>query len=201
MNSLVAPYTRLFKFNTQWFKAVLVWFIVTAVVGAIFFVYYPSLLEKIAAGFQEKFGTSPALDIHLVLQIFIQNIIASAVALFGGIFLGLGSLLVVAVNGFVLGYIFTWLLSSQSVTGHTLVLIFGGLAPHGILELPAFLIAAALGLRLGWEWMSENAKGNRWPVFRSNLKQALISLPVVVLVLFIAAIIEVFVSGWIVDKL
>ncbi|HEX9503091.1 MAG TPA: stage II sporulation protein M [Patescibacteria group bacterium] len=201
MQNLINYYRFLFKDNAQWFKVVLVWFIVTALAGAITFVYYPSLVGKIIAGFQEKFGRSPALDINLALQIFIQNVIASGVALFGGIVLGLGSLFIVAVNGFLIGYIITWLLSNQSASGHSLVLILGGLVPHGILELPAFLIAAAIGLRLGWEWMSENAKNNRWPIFRKNLKLALLSFPAIVLILFIAALIEVFVSGWVVNNL
>src|SRR5258708_31524901 len=79
MQNLINYYRFLFKDNAQWFKVVLVWFIVTALAGAITFVYYPSLVGKIIAGFQEKFGRSPALDINLALQIFIQNVIASGV--------------------------------------------------------------------------------------------------------------------------
>jgi stage II sporulation protein M len=71
--------------------------------------------------------------------------------------------------------------------------------PHGILELPAFLIAAALGLRIGWEWLYKESDDNRWNIFKMNLKQAMILAPGIALLLFMAALIEVFVSGQIIS--
>ncbi|MDO8591351.1 MAG: stage II sporulation protein M [bacterium] len=159
----------------------------------------PDLLKVILDGFQEKFGSDPALDINLVMQIFSQNVIASLIAVFGGLLLGLGSILVVVVNGFLIGFVITSIFSlSQDHLGISLAFVLGGTLPHGIFELPAFLIASALGLRLGLEWIGRGVKGERGQVFKDNLKKSLLALPAIALILLIAAIIEVFVSGKIV---
>ncbi len=202
MKKIIDFYRGLFKNNSQWFRSMVILFAVTFVIGIIAFNYYPHLVEQIIASFQERFGADPGLSTNLAFQIFIQNAIASVIALFGGLLLGLGSLLVVTVNGLMIGYIISWIFSATTGNFDSFAfLVLGGLVPHGIFEIPAFLIAATLGLRLGWEWMSDSAKENRLKVFKTNFKQALIGIPVILLMLLIAAFIEVFVSGWIVSKL
>lgn len=201
MGRLIDFYKNLFIENRQWLKATVKWFLATAVLGAITFFIRPELLKIIVDGFVQKFGTNPELNFHLVLQIFQQNIIASAVALFGGFIFGLGSIVIVGINGFILGFVGVSLFFvNPDNIGVSISLALGGLVPHGIFELPAFLLAASLGFRLGLEWISRQAEGNRWQILKQNFKQSLLALPVIVLMLFIAALIEVFVSGKLVDK-
>ncbi len=201
MQRFIQTYKDLFQQNRNWFVMVWNWFILAAFVGGAVAVVRPELIQTIASSFAERFGQSPALDINLSMQIFLQNITASLVALFGGLVLGLGSVLVVIVNGFLIGFVITSLFFSGVNIIGWLAVILGGLLPHGIFEIPAFLIAAALGLRLGIQWMKAESKGQRGEVFKKSLIQALIGLPAIALALIIAALIEVFISGNIVNSL
>jgi len=72
------------------------------------------------------------------------------------------------------------------------------LLPHGIFEIPALLISAALGLRLGLEWLLPGAKGIRLKTLKKNVINAFTLLPLILLLLFIAAFAEVFISSRIV---
>jgi len=201
MKRLVDFYRNLFVQNIAWLKTTVKWFMASAVLGAVFFFIKPELLKTIVNAFTEKFGADPALDFHLVIQIFLQNVQASAIALFGGLLFGLGSILIVGINGFLLGFIIMSLFSgSHGNFAVSLGLALGGLVPHGIFELPAFLISATLGLRLGLEWIGKNALGNRWKILKLNFIHSLIIIPVIALILFLAALIEVYVSGRIVNN-
>jgi stage II sporulation protein M len=76
--------------------------------------------------------------------IFVNNAVkAFAVVLLGSLF-GIVPVLFVAVNGILIG-----LMSSVIVAKHGANYLFAGTIPHGILEIPAFLIAASYGLELG----------------------------------------------------
>jgi len=60
-----------------------------------------------------------------------------------GIFLGIFPLIIIIINGYVLGFV-----ANQTA------MVFGGgilwrLLPHGIFEIPAIMIAVGLGLKLG----------------------------------------------------
>jgi stage II sporulation protein M len=202
MNKLIQYYRDLYIQNKSWLKGLGVLFAISVGIGVLAFIFYPNFIEKVLEGFQDRFGANPKLNVDLVLQIFVQNCLALGIALLGGVLLGLSSLLVVVVNGLIIGYIVSWLayLTHPDIL-LTLELILGGLVPHGILEIPAFLIASALGLRVGWEWMFDKSAGRRLEVFKKNFKQAFAIVPVIIVVLFIAALIEVYVSGWIVSKL
>jgi len=200
MNPFFQYYRSLFSTNSKWFKGAFIWFLLSAAVGVVVFFIFPGLLQAIVSGFSDRFGAAPALDYRLALQIFEQNVLASVIALFGGIILGLGSILVIGVNGFILGFVITSVFALPGGVGRSLAVVLGGLVPHGIFEIPAFLISSALGLRLGIEWMLDSAQGQRLGIIKKNLKQGFLYLPSIALILLVAAFIEVYVSGWIVDK-
>ena len=199
MQKIFEYYKKLYSHNREWGKTILNWFILAAVVGFITYFINQTILEKITQNYASLFGSNPALDFHLVIGIFLQNLFVSAIALFGGILLGLAPILVVAVNGFLIGYVLASILSISAPAFLVISLAIGGLVPHGIFEVPAFLIASTLGLRLGLEWTYNSAKGERWQTFKNNLKNSVYTFPAIALILFVAAIVEVFVSGKIVD--
>ncbi len=201
MHRFIGFYRNLFEENRHWIKLVTNWFLLAAFVGGIVFFIKPEILQTILGSFAERFGDDPALDFNLVIQIFIQNLTASAIALFGGLILGLGPFFVVVVNGFLLGFVIMSIFALGANLLSSLIIILGGLTLHGIFEIPAFLFSAVLGLRLGIEWMTKSAEGNRAQVFKQNLIRTLKYIPFIALALIIAAIIEVFVSGKIVDNL
>ena len=196
MQVLLQFYKNLYQENHNWFKTALFWFVLATVLGVLTFFSYPDLLEELLNVFRDKFGENPALDFNLVWGIFQQNLIVSLIALFGGLLFGIGSVLVLVANGFILGYIVTslFVINKDNFFG-SLALVMAGIVPHGILELPIFILTSSLGLKFGLEYLNLESKGHRWEVFKANLKKVLFSLPLIALVLFIAALIEVFISG------
>ena len=186
--------------NRFWLEAAVGLFIVGALAGIATYFVKPELITSIAGVFQDKFGPAPAFDIHLAIQIFIQNLLVSLIGLFGGIVLGLGPLIVLGVNGFLLGFVFASILFSDASAWARLILILGGLVPHGIFELSAFFVAGALGLRFGLEWIQSKSAGQRQGTIKNNFVRILYALPVIAILLFIAGLVEVFVSGRIVDN-
>lgn len=74
----------------------------------------------------------------------INNLTAMVVLLFGAVSIGLLSVVGLVLNGLLIGAI-------VSIAVHQLepLVVFMLIAPHGLLEVPALLIAAAIGLRFG----------------------------------------------------
>ena len=68
--------------------------------------------------------------------------------------------------------------------------LFIGIAPHGVIELPAIWIGAAWAMRLGLRWLAPSAEGERWEVWRQCAKEAVIVLAFVMVLLGIAAFVE-----------
>ncbi len=79
--------------------------------------------------------------LFIVMVIFIKNVLASFIAVWSGTLLGIIPLFAAAQNGVLLGAVFVW---KKSV-----VAILLNILPHGIFELPAFLIACGLGIWRG----------------------------------------------------
>ncbi|HYE22504.1 MAG TPA: stage II sporulation protein M [Verrucomicrobiae bacterium] len=202
MSNLVNIYRNLYLDSRRWLRLVFIWFAAGTVIGGLTFFVYQDLLQVIFDIFSDKFGDAPALDFNLVEGIFLNNVQASAIALFGGLLVGLGPFLVVVSNGFILGYILVsvTLLSPESAWQSLGVLIVG-ILPHGIIEIPAFLFAGAIGLGLGIEWLKQENYGHRKEVFKKHLRNALIAIPIIVVSLFIAALIEVYLTGNLLDQI
>ena len=68
--------------------------------------------------------------------------------------------------------------------------LFIGIAPHGVIELPAIWLGAAWAMRLGLRWLAPSAEGARWEVWQQCAKEAVIVLTLVMVLLGIAAFIE-----------
>jgi stage II sporulation protein M len=80
----------------------------------------------------------------MFLAILLNNSVISFVVLLSGILFGLVPLLAVAINGYILGV--TYPLASEKV-GYFMAAT--EVLPHGMLEIPAMILAAAYGLWLG----------------------------------------------------
>jgi stage II sporulation protein M len=91
-------------------------------------------------------------------------------------------------NGYLLGVVLA--LSDQSAARTA-----GALVPHAIFELPALIIAAAWSLKLSLAWLLPAAAGRRGDVWRATVIEALWVIPLLALLLLIAAVVEVTVSG------
>ena len=98
-------------------------------------------------------------------------------------------------NGFLLGAVVSVLQSRISN-----VLIIASLAPHGIIEIPAIVLAAALGLKVGFE--SIRFLINRRSNVKVQLHQSLVIYAKWILImLFVAALIETFATPLLVARL
>jgi len=145
-----------------------------------------SMLEEMA-GFVRAWELSGT---ELILLIFVNNALKAFLVLVLGLGLGVFPVLFLAVNGVVLGQVI-----AEVVSQHGLMLAITGLAPHGVLEIPAVIIAAGFGLRLGVEvggrFVGRPSQVRPW--LRSGLRTY---LRVVLPLLVIASVIEVVVTPW-----
>jgi stage II sporulation protein M len=120
--------------------------------------------------------------------IFLNNAIKAVGAIILGILIGLPPLIFVGFNGFTIGVIVSALKSAAGPG-----VIIASLAPHGIIEVPAFLICTALGLSLGMESFRFLIRRNS--KVRERLRQSLkFYVKWLLPAFFIAAIIEVFIT-------
>lgn len=125
----------------------------------------------------------------LFLFIFLNNALKALIILLLGILFGLVPSIFIFVNGFAIGMIIS--VSLQKVGAAK---VFLGLAPHGILEIPAILLAAGYGMWLGSVFYRSLKYGEPFKVpFLLALKKY---LKVILPLLFLAAIIEAFLTSW-----
>ena len=180
----------------QWVNGILALFALAALIG--FFAFYSdkTLIQVILEYFKGLVGKNQTSDWELVGIIFKQNLFASFIAMFGGILFGIPSTFIVLVNGFLFGYVIHFLFAELS--GNFLsrmVTIAIVILPHGIFELSIVLTAAAFGLRWGIGWIFPIAKGKRLLVWKEAGRDAFSFVPVLLIFLVFAAILEVFVSA------
>ena len=137
------------------------------------------LLEKLS----QDLGTLKNINaVAMFLFIFANNTIKSFAMALLGTFFGIVPALFIVVNGLLIG-----IMSSVVVANRGAEFLFVGTAPHGILEIPAFLIAGAYGMRLGRKYYRSLRYGDPFKplfshVFRKMLK---IVLPLLVAASFI----------------
>ena len=105
----------------------------------------PALGQELLAGFRDQVAGEILSDTSgvLFLKIFLNNLVACIALFLGGASFGLLPLLVLASNGLVIGGIIETIRGEKG-TGFILAAIL----PHGVLEIPAFLISAGLGFLL-----------------------------------------------------
>jgi len=114
---------------------------------------------------------------------YLHNLLVSLIRLFGGILFGLWPTISLLYLGAILGGVFSLSVSHQMVGFFVL-----GTLPHGVFELPAAIIAAAWGLKLG-EWIMQPI-GKKAKFLYSTLKEGVYIFLLIAVLLLIAAIIE-----------
>lgn len=193
--NLVSYIRDFYADNQKWVNSALWLFGLSILGGAITAVVYPELMEQITQGFADRFGESPALDANLAKEIFTQNVTASLIAWVGGLLLGFAPVIAILTNGFILGYVVGYIVVSSGSLLGSIIFLMIGLVPHGVFELPAFLLAAVLGMNLGLNWLAPQAKGQRWATLKESAIYTSSYFIAVMLLLSLAAFLEVFVSG------
>lgn len=126
--------------------------------------------------------------------IFLNNAIKSLIAMLSGFFFGIFPILFIAVNGYILGMVVALRLPEWGW-----VKIAAAILPHGIIEIPAVIVACSQGVMLGYHFYLAVFKGEK---FKPHLVESLkIYFKVVVPMLLIAAIVEAFITFELIKKL
>lgn len=143
----------------------------------------------------DKMNLSPAeLQLAYFVLIFLNNSLKALLFIFAGGFFWVFPVYSMLLNGMIMGYLFEITVAQGESLTHMIVM---GILPHGILELPAILLAAAYGMRFG-TLILKGMISLLAPPLRVSVKAQLIhffrmSLPLMMLlgvVLFAAAAIE-----------
>lgn len=124
--------------------------------------------------------------------IFWNNATKAVLVIFAGALAGVVPIIFLLINGGVLGFLLhlSW---QQNVSMYDVVV--KGLLPHGIIEIPAIIIACAFGLKFGVVIIKSLGQMNRSPRtrtinLRNFMRQTGTAAVWIVILLFIAAIIE-----------
>ena len=163
-------------------------FFASLVVGALVGQHAVEGLLSELGGVLEPLASTGNLSLILLFIIFINNAIKALLLLFLGVLLGLPSMLFIGLNAFILGGLGSAL---ESVNGWRYAV--ASFVPHGVIEIPVILLAAALSLTIGME-------SARWLVRKESRVKSQLSDGLRVYVrwilpgLAIAAIVEVFVT-------
>ena len=170
------------------------------ILGSLDGFYYSNIISHIVEQMMnqlkdlvENMGKTPTVWTFF-WTIFLNNLMAAFFMILFGLFFGIFPAYGLFVNGAVLGFV---LRQKQMQGGDPLMLFVQGILPHGILELPAIIFAAAIGMKLGvlvfhsifriWRSSQRAALRHEW---RIELRVLPSSVLLIALFLIIAAFIE-----------
>jgi len=127
-------------------------FFAIAFFGFLFPVFFVEEVLKIV---EELIKLTEGLSVFGMIRFIMANNIQSAfLGMALGVFLGVPSLVVIVTNGYILGIV------GRLTVDEAGIFVLWRLLPHGIFEIPAILIAIALGLKLGILLMHEVIKAH-----------------------------------------
>lgn len=196
MFSLLIPAKEIFKQNRNWLILALSIFLIGALLSC------PGLFfeEGSLPGAESQMGELQKL-VELIMDsppiissmmIFLNNMITVIQMLFLGVIAGISPLATLFLNGYILGIAAA---SCRSAGFPLTAMIVLGILPRGIFELSAVFICAALGLKLGYHCtISPLPDKTRLQSFKYIWKEIVSIMPLVVLLLFCAALIEIFIT-------
>ncbi|NIM44878.1 MAG: stage II sporulation protein M [Nitrososphaeria archaeon] len=171
---------------SPFFVLCLVLFVVSTASGYILSKWLPiSILEMLG----EIFGGDGEVNpLWLLVFIFLNNSVKSLFVILLGVFFGIVPFLFIVLNGLIIGLV---VFEVQQLYGLSFALV--ALLPHGVIEIPLVLLSSAIGIRVGYELVKrlkgvgdvkgELVKGLRFYAVR------------IFPLLFLAAVIEVFVTS------
>jgi len=116
------------------------------------------------------------------LVVFLKNAFAGLLAILLGAAFGIFPIIILFLNGSLLGILASALKETLSFSDFLL-----GILPHGILEIPFLIIAASCGMKVG----RSLTKGD----FKKEFTSALVFfLKILLPIVFLAALIEIFIT-------
>lgn len=159
-----------------------------AILGFLAAQKYPELaviqMEELGEMLKWILDLSPPL---MMVAIFLNNLFTSTMAMLLGIGFGIVPAIVASMNGALMG-----LVAYQVIKTKGLIFLVAAILPHGIIELPTVLICIGVGFRLGH--LLVQSLQRKEVDLGDEVKKVLSLLKWVVLLLFIAAAIETFIT-------
>lgn len=140
-------------------------------------------LKRFFEGFKD-FMSDPVI---LMLIIFANNAGKGLIAMLAGFFFSIFPVLFIILNGYIVGVVISLRQPDWGIQGVLMAIL-----PHGIFEIPAIIIACSYGVWLGYRFYLSLFYGEK---FKPYLLHAVkIYLRGILPVLFIAAVIEAFIT-------
>ncbi|WP_253735952.1 stage II sporulation protein M [Paenibacillus sp. FJAT-26967] len=180
-------------------------FVAGLVLGVQYSDRFQVFLDQQLAGMEQLVGLVKEKDnqsLWLFIIIFLNNAIKSLMFVYLGLFFGIIPLMVLLVNGLILGYVIDYQLQEQSIS-----FILKGLLPHGVFEIPAIIVACAYGIRLGIlviQMLGTMFAPSRSGKITAEFKRVLgLTKPLILLIvgtLLFAALVESTVTLWLLSK-
>ena len=153
----------------------------------------PEIIDSFVDQFKEMFGPISELSpFQLFLTIFYVNTRTSFLIMMLGALLGIFPFISLWLNGTILGILF----GKYIAEGGNYLGFMMGILPHGIIEIPAIIIAASQGFRLGKEVVSPPTGLNRSEAIKLNITKGIKLFVLILPLLLIAAVIEVYISTY-----
>ena len=164
-------------------------FLLTAIAGAAVVIRNPAMGKQFIQIVQEEvIGKIDAHDpFSLAIFIFANNLQGCILLFLGGVTLGILTLFIIATNGVIIGGIMELVRQEKGP-----LFVAAAILPHGIFEIPSFIISGSLGFILGAAILAEwHGEGDSAETARAHARTFLL---VVVPLVAIAAFIEAFIT-------
>ena len=136
--------------------------------------------------FEAYYSSEPAGQ--FATTVLVNNIRVSFVAYILGVFLGIGSVAILAYNGLNVGVALALFISAGE-QGR----FWGLILPHGLLELSAVVLAGAAGMAMGWALVAPGDR-SRGRAFTESARRSVVVVLGLMVAFVIAGLIEGFVT-------
>lgn len=162
---------------------------IAIILGYYVAIIFPSYSQETISLLKETY--EPILETSTfsqILFIFLNNGIASFLVIITGVVFGIIPIIGLINNGGILGMI-----SKSFLEEYSFYHLLAGILPHGIVEIPLFLISCSIGLKLGRTSIGRIFK--KEGSIKEELNLALNTfLKLILILLFFVAIIEVLIT-------
>jgi stage II sporulation protein M len=127
-------------------------FFATITVGWVGSIYHPEMGTNLMKLFEKEVAGQMNIDnpFDMSVKLFINNFEACILLFLGGASFGILTIFIMSLNGIVIGAIMEIIHKD-----HSWAFIAAALLPHGIFEIPAFIISGALGILLAQSLIAE----------------------------------------------
>ncbi len=136
--------------------------------------------------FEDYYSSAPAAE--FATSVLINNIQVSFLAFALGVSFGIGTAAVLVFNGVNLGMAWAVFIVAGEQSK-----FFGLIAPHGLLEMSAIVVAGAAGLSMGWALIAPGDR-TRGAAFTEEARRSIVVILGLMIAFVIAGIIEAYVT-------